>query len=248
MALRIFLAIFVATALSALTGCDGDVGFHGVEGALERTSGRKLIRGLADQAQQINEDEERTKSRRNAVEAIAERNSLNLSDNLGDILKDNKFYHNIVFTNLMKDVPGLPGYPVQVEFGIDGGYHVQLRFIVVQMTMLGFVHLTRLPIFESGSIKNGDDVLPIQPVELFTLVLAEDQNALKARSDQVWGPIQAQQLAEAAADKEANCEKQIQEQAIDFEVDPSLGDEEKQAEITKFQSAQSAAIKECLAR
>lgn len=248
MTLRILLTIFVATVLAAaLTGCDGDVGFHGAAGAVESSSGRKLVRGLAAKNEMINEDEDKTKNRRNVVEAIAEREGLNLSDDLGDILKNNKLFDNVVFTNLMKDVRGLPIYPVQVDFDINGGYHVQLQFLIEQMTMLGFVHLTKLPIFDKGSIKHGEDALPISGLDLFTLLLAGDQNALKSKSDKVWGVVQTRQLAESNARKQTACENEVQEQANNFEVDPSLSDAEKDAEITKFQSDQTATIKKCLA-
>lgn len=259
MSLRISLWVSVVMVLLSLGGCDGDVGFHDAAGALERASGRKLVRGLADQGQQVNEDEETTRNRRDMVEALAKRQGLILSDDLGEILRGNKRYHDIVFTSPMAEVPGLPAYPVQVEFDIEGGYHAQMQFLVQQATMLGFVHLTKLPIFDSGSVKHGGDVLHIPPVDLFGLTLAGDHNALKARSDQVWGGIQARQAAaassiaasaaQALADaKQADCEKQVHSQDGDFEVDPSLSDADKQAAVAKFQDEQSVQLKQCVAR
>ena len=193
------VSVIVLSSALAACGDNGSVGFQGPAGALEHASGKQLVRGLADRAQLVNEEPETTNSRRDATEAFAKRAGFDLSDDLGTILKDNKAFHGVVFTNLMEGMRELPAYPVRVEFDIDGGYHAQLNFLVQQTTMLGFLHVTRLPLFDSGSIKHGDDVLPIPSDDVLGLLLVKDRDALKARSDKSWGTIEARRQAASAA-------------------------------------------------
>lgn len=243
MAKKIMTVVLSATLMAALAGCDGSVSFQGLANALERTSGRDLVRGLAGRAEIINEEEEKSERRRDLIEVVGRDRGLNMKDDLGEILKSNKLYHDVVFDSPSWNLPGLRAYPVLVKFNIDGGYRAQINFLVEEKTMFWFMHLRRLPILESAVIKHGDDVLPLSDVNLFELMLDGDKQALKERSDKSWGAMQAA----AAAAKRNRCEQQVASQGADFEVDPSSSDTEKEATVAKFQDQQNAAVKECLA-
>lgn len=248
MVVRILLAIFFSAALA---GCDGNIGFRDVAGVLEHTSGRNLIRGFADGLGQINEDEAKTKNRRDIFEATAERQGLNLSDNLGGIIKNNLFYKNVVFINPDENIRNMPGYHVLVNFDIDGGYHVQFDFLIQQMTMLGFFHLTKLPIFSKGIIKHEDATLPIASEDLFLLALKKDEGALKLEAEKLLGTIRAQKIAEAdalAKSKQASCEGKIDDQIHKLKFDPYLSEVEKQESINKIQDDKNKLIEECISQ
>lgn len=254
MARNILKALLFAGAVFILSGCDGSVGFRGPEGSLEKSSGKTIVRGVADRLQMDREDPERTKARRDMAEAVAVRQNVDLSSTLGDMLSDNAAYQNVVFKNLAQGMGELPGYPVQVDFDMEGGFHVRLQFIVQQKTMMGFIRATKLPMFDNASVKNGDTDLPIRGDQVLVLVLSKDKAALKAHADKVWGAIQAQQQAEAAAAaqraaaaKQAACEQQSQERASQFQLAATLSEAEKQAATEQFEAAQATAMTACLA-
>jgi hypothetical protein len=252
---RILLAIVLSIVL---VGCDGRIGFGGAASAVENSSGRKLARGLAISSESINEDPDKTENRRDLVESVAERQGLNLSDDLGEIIDENKHYRNVVFREVDAGIQALPIAFVEVEFDVDGDYNVQLRFLIEQTTMLGFIHLSKLPAFTSGKVMKGEVVVPIISMDLFTLLLSKNQDALKDHLDEKWNALQAAQLAAAAAKlaaeqeaavlKKAACEREVYYQGIYFEVDPSLSDNEKTVAIKAFEDEQRAKVDMCVKR
>ena len=145
----------------------------------------------------------------------------------------------------------MPAYPVWVDFDIDGGYHVQLEFFIQEMTMLGFIHLTKLPLFSKGLIRHRDATLPIVSEDLFLLVLQKNQDALKLQTEKLLSNIQAQKIAEAdalAKSKQASCERDIDDRIHKLKFDPHLGEVKKQESINKIQEDQNELIQQCVNR
>lgn len=241
-----------------MVGCDGRIGFGDAATAIENSSGRKLVRGLAVHAESINEDPDRTENRRDLVESFAERRGINLSDNFGEILHGNKNYRNIVFRDLSSGKKGFPVSMVEVKFDMEGEYNVQLNFLIEQTTMLKFIHLSKLPVFNTERVmKEGVNVSLISE-DLFLLLISKNPNAWKNHIEEEWNAIQTANLAKAAAklaeeqasaaSKRAACERQVYYEGIDFEVHPSLSDHEKAIAIEKFQEEQLAKVEECVKR
>lgn len=250
---KIFSVVFLCTIL---VGCDGRIGFGDAATAIENSSGRKLVRGLAVRSESINEDPDRTENRRDFAESVAERQGLNLSDDLGEILSGNNNYRNIVFRDLASGKEGFPVAMVEVEFDMEGDYNVRLRFLIEQTTMLEFIHLSKLPVFNTGKVMKEDVDVPLISEDLLMLLLSKNQNALKDHIDKRWNAIQAEKLAQAAAKlakeqaaaagKRAGCERQVYYEGIYFEVHPSLSDDEKAIAIEKFEEEQRAKVEECV--
>lgn len=136
-------------AISALlVGCDGSINFSD-SGAIEGSRNLDIFRGYAVNAEMVQEDPDRTEQRRTMVAQGARMANVDLDGKFLATLKNNPHFSQVVVNTMTVPDPRSSNADAveiaNVEFLVDQSTQMQLRFLVPERRMLGFVRLNKLP-------------------------------------------------------------------------------------------------------
>jgi hypothetical protein len=193
-------------AAAVLSGCDSQIGLSDPIEALRHTGVRKLARGLGAANENRNASDDEMERKRAAGEQLALSASVDVDHQLVQVLESNPHFENLRVTSMAPAEIPMEAYPLLVSFDVEGGYHVELEFLVEQRRMLHFISFTSLPMLISGSIKREAKPLPLDELKLFLTAFSRDKESLGRQADAAW---QAMRVREEAARQRAQANLEV---------------------------------------
>lgn len=227
----------IALIALALAGCDGTIGFSDPVESFKQMPVRMLARGAAGKLELVNEDPDKTKTRRATLEMLLEKSGADMEKTVADVLVDNAL-------NSTVDISAANiGSPTQinVRYVTNLDAVVDMSFIVEQAVIAKFLHITKIPIFDTARVSIGDKVLPIKPLDVFVRTFNKNPEAMTVAIKDALSVIEKKEKAAAERlarleDGKLKCETQVNEKYAEAEPNPGLSDLRKNLFYEQLQS------------
>jgi hypothetical protein len=236
----------IASISVMLAACDGSLNFSD-EGSVKNATIESIVRGLAQDHEQINEDENITNNRRTMLVMGASQVISDIKKNFPDALRSNPNFKNINVTGqrlLPKNSDNETINKVNVTFDVQGGYQANIEFLVPEKVLIGPIRLNRLPILtdiyiirDKISFKLFDDKAAI-----LIGLLSTDKDLFKNKIDLQWLQIQNQENAKA--EKLKMCDQLANQKPV-FVPYPFATDSQNSEELRKFNDSIASKMQFC---
>lgn len=229
-----------AAMIMLIAGCDGSINFT-IDGAVKHSTNGELFRGAAFNRETIDEAPERSKSRRDLYEFVADKAGVDTKRNFLETLRANPHYSDVVITSK----PLAPGNEtvdaIQVKFEVDKQVHVAINFFQPEKRVLGPLRLNKLPILDSIAISmNGSPIRTTDGDEiLLARILSSEADDFSNRLSKAVQSLKEQALIET------QCRKALPN-TDDFEANPMLSPPEKERAYRTFEQRQTELVKTCV--